>query len=626
MSCDKSHQNSDGPSIAIEDNDSRNRQSLDKSFSIHTASVSLDQSLFGVVPEQNDLSVSSYTSREKKAPKDPSWQLKTLVLMFGCHYLEATVGTLKTSLKNSMNINNTQFSILLSSVTLVNTILPLLVGNLVDDISFVGSIRSTTIVSTIIFAGSVLVSVASTYNNYAMMVTGQVIYGLGDGMIVTMQEAILSRWFRDQQLSIIVGLMLSVARLTKWAAKMVSYPIIEATGSKNWPIYIATGFCGLGVVMNSIYWFALYKYGYATASGRELQLHSKVHAIHPEPLEKDEYSRSLSVPSNLPHSRHNSHTSSILSQHIVNSKNLKWTASLIFYIPGIFWMVPWVQLVMSSVLSSFSDIATEFVQFRFGTTSVTAGYQSSLTQVVPIVAAPLMGVVVHRYGKRLFVLFAGTLVLITALVLLAFTNATPEVGLIMFSLALALGPIGLLSSTPLLLPHEMIGTGMGLHKSSNNIGTTIVSVLVGYVQDLTFHDGDSKDNLTDLASEYDGVMVLYIVLACCSTLVAIIFWVLDRKFLDGWLQINKKRREERLDRVYAEQDGSNDIPDNTTTPKPNPECDEHKHTSLQRIGSQLLKKRSFVYVGIFLLWLFIAWVIFFTFALMPVYQKYNVVD
>lgn len=30
-----------------------------------------------------------------------------------------------------------------------------------------------------------------------------------------------------------------------------------------------------------------------------------------------------------------------------------------------------------------------------------AGYQSSLTQVVPIVVAPVMGVVVHRYGKRI---------------------------------------------------------------------------------------------------------------------------------------------------------------------------------------------------------------------------------
>lgn len=87
-----------------------------------------------------------------------------------------------------MQINNTQFSILLSSVTLVNTILPLLAGIFIDDISSLGSIRGTTLVSIIIFIGSAMVSIASHANSYPLMVTGQIIIGLGGGMIVTMQE------------------------------------------------------------------------------------------------------------------------------------------------------------------------------------------------------------------------------------------------------------------------------------------------------------------------------------------------------------------------------------------------------------------------------------------------------
>lgn len=59
---------------------------------------------------------------------------------------------------------------------------------------------------------------------------------------------------------------------------------------------------------------------------------------------------------------------------------------------------------------------SEYVQFRFQTTTVMAGvsyiqivkadiqvyyqYQSSLTQVVPIVVAPVMGFIIHRYGYR----------------------------------------------------------------------------------------------------------------------------------------------------------------------------------------------------------------------------------
>ncbi|KAG1245603.1 hypothetical protein G6F68_014989 [Rhizopus microsporus] len=142
-----------------------------------------------------------------------------------------------------------------------------------------------------------------------------------------------------------------------------------------------------------------------------------------------------------------------------------------------------------------------------------AGYQSSLTQVVPVVLAPIMGIVVHKYGQRLTILFIASIVLLVAMILLSYTWVTPAIGMIVFSLALALGPVSLLSSTSLLLPHELSGTGMGLHKCANNIGTTIVSVLVGYVQDLTYHDGNPNDNMTDLQSEYNGVMILYLVLA-----------------------------------------------------------------------------------------------------------------
>ena len=89
-----------------------------------------------------------------------------------------------------MQINNTQFGILVSAVTLVNTILPLLAGVFIDDLSSLGSIRATTLVSIVIFIGSMLVSIGSGRNSYSIMVTGQIVYGLGGGMIVTMQEGI----------------------------------------------------------------------------------------------------------------------------------------------------------------------------------------------------------------------------------------------------------------------------------------------------------------------------------------------------------------------------------------------------------------------------------------------------
>ncbi|KAL0082167.1 major facilitator superfamily domain-containing protein [Phycomyces blakesleeanus] len=555
--------------------------------SVHEDLFPSDQSNSSGLPNQDSI----YVDKSQDLLKEATWQTKLLILVcmlslpVGCHYLEATMGTLKTTLKNSMHINNTQFSILLSSVSLVNTILPLLAGTFVDDLSSVGSIRGSTLVSTVIFSGSLMVSLAAERNSYPVMITGQIIYGLGGGMIVTMQEAILSRWFRDRQLAIVIGILLSFARLTKWAAKMVCYPIVNSTQSHAWPIHVATILCGVGIVMNFLYWAVMYRHGCSTVYGKEIS--------QPITGYQSQFAASQS-PNN-------------------GRSSFRWSSRMFLLLPSTFWMVPWVQLVMSSVLSSFDDVATEFIQFRYNTTSVMAGYQSSLTQVMPIVVAPIMGIIVHRYGKRLTSLFFATLILILSMVLLAYTWVTPAVGMILFSLALALGPVSVLSSTSLLLPHELAGTGMGLHKCANNIGSTIVSVLIGYVQDLTFHDGDPHDDQQDLESEYDGVMIFFLIMGCFSTLIAILFWVMDSRLLSGWLQADIKERERRIEQVKLEQTESKYENKNLFDTK-----------SLQKIGSQMRTKPTYVYVSFYGFWLVVSWVIFFAFALMPVYQKYNI--
>lgn len=227
-----------------------------------------------------------------------------------------------------MQINNTQFSILLSSVTLVNTVLPLISGVFIDDISKIGSIRATVIVSTVIFAGSLLVSIGSSNNSYPCMMTGQIIYGLGGGMIVTMQEGIISRWFRDKELAIVIGIMLAVARLTKFVAKLVTYPILNATGSHAWPIHIATIFCAVGVVINACYAVLMWRKGLATLSGKEVAV-------------QREYENELEQQTQTP-----------------KGKLFRWSPRVLLYIPSSFWMIPWIQFTMSSVLSSFDDVAT----------------------------------------------------------------------------------------------------------------------------------------------------------------------------------------------------------------------------------------------------------------------------
>ncbi|KAI9481169.1 MAG: hypothetical protein EXX96DRAFT_565654 [Benjaminiella poitrasii] len=201
------------------------------------------------------------------------------------------------------------------------------------------------------------------------------------------------------------------------------------------------------------------------------------------------------------------------------------------------------------------------------------------------------------------------------MILLAYTWVTPAVGMIIFSFALALGPVSILSSTSLLLPYELAGTGMGMHKCANNIGTTAVSILVGYIQDLTYHDGNSHDDKVDLQKEYNGVMVLYLSMAGLSTIIVCLFWLMDRKILSGWLQADQNERDRRLRLVEANEK-------KLQAHQETKEVSMEKLKALNMIGSTLRFKKTYAYTGFFCFWLLVSWVIFFTFALMPVYRNY----
>ncbi|SAM05753.1 hypothetical protein [Absidia glauca] len=111
----------------------------------------------------------------------------------------------------------------------------------------------------------------------------------------------------------------------------------------------------------------------------------------------------------------------------------------------------------------------------------------------------------------------------------------------------------------------LVGIGTGLHKCANSIGTTIIAVLVGYVQDLTYHDGDASDDTSDLRNQYDGVMILYLCLGCGLTFLAVALWWMDRRQLSGWLQADKKDREHRIEAILAvSSDEKNQAPDLST--------------------------------------------------------------
>ena len=97
-----------------------------------------------------------------------------------------------------------------SSVSIVNTVLPVLGGIFLDAF---GTVSGSIVTTVLITFGNILVAASTSNASLSTMIVGRILYGIGSGTVVIVQETILSQWFKGRSLAAVVALMMTVSRL-----------------------------------------------------------------------------------------------------------------------------------------------------------------------------------------------------------------------------------------------------------------------------------------------------------------------------------------------------------------------------------------------------------------------------
>ncbi|KAI7848209.1 major facilitator superfamily domain-containing protein [Circinella umbellata] len=472
-----------------------------------------------------------------------AWQFKmialitALMLPVGSHFSASALSAMKSSIKSNLVIDNTRYGVISSAVSIINTIFPILGGVFMD---LFGSVWGTLAVNVFIIIGSLLTAIAAKYSSFPLMVVGRVVFGIGSGLIVTMQESLLSKWFRTQHLAIAIGLQLSISRLASFIGTLAANPVAESTGDWVWAFWLALIICAFSVVMNLVYALIV----------RHL---SGNNVINKEDVFK-----------------------------LKRKKSFKLFSVLKF--PLFFWGIITIEFIYAAVWSSFQTISTELIQVHFNSDAQLAGYKASASLIVPIVGTPILGIIMDMFGGRVIILLLSSVFLILSCGLLGWTYVDAVVGMVFYSISLAFGPISMITSIGMILPSDYIGTGLGMYKASNNIGTSILDIVIGIVQDNT------------AGQAYTGVMVLYIILAAIGFILIVTLLITQRFFLGNLLEASRKKRElmmkERNDKELAHIAHGED---------------SYKDTKV--------KPFNVFYFGLFVAALIVAWVLFFVYAI-----------
>jgi MFS family permease len=360
-----------------------------------------------------------------------------------------------------------------------------------------------------------------------------------------MQESILSKWFRTQNLSIAIGLQLSISRLATFLGTLVANPIAVKTGDWVWAFWLSFIICVFSILMNLIY---------ALVVRHLRRSHSQTGAI----MSKQEITK------------------------VKKRKAFHWRSLLKF--PTIYWHILLIEFIFAAVWSSFQTISTEFVQLHFGKgSSILAGYTASASQSVPIVATPILGIVMDIFGLRITILLISAIFLIVSCALLGWTFVNPTVGMVFYSISLAFGLVGLTTSVGMILPSDYIGTGLGIYRSSNSIGTTILDIVIGIVQDKTANQS------------YYGVMILFISVASVAFIPIAALWVSQYYYHNNLLETGRKKRLARMGVSNSKEVALN-------------------RCGLDSFNDVQTRPLNYVFLGIYIACLLVAWVLFFVYT------------
>jgi nitrate/nitrite transporter NarK len=346
--------------------------------------------------------------------------------------------------------------------------------------------------------GAILIAAAATVRSYKLMIFGVVIQAFGDIATQVAQYKVFSSWFAPSNgFASTLGFELGIGKIGAFVGKATANIIAKKTGDFSWVYWTAVFMNLFTNVITLVFWFftrwcqKMYSGMQDPATGEKLTEKSK----------KFEFGKMLRLP---------------------------WT----------FWVVVGFSLFQTSTAVIFTQNATEMAEQRFDVDAIKAGWYSAMSQYLGFFLVPLIGVFVDILGNRVTLMVVCGLGMLLSMCLAAWG---PSIGgtaasFGIYAVASSFGPTVIIDSIRTSMRYqEVFGSGYAIKIAVNNSMNIIVRIVTGVIQD--------RDN-----NSYDNVVVVYVVLAAASVVVACAlfacsFWHVDAKIL----QWTKKQRSRNGD-------------------------------------------------------------------------------
>jgi len=440
-------------------------------------------------------------ARSLRESKTARWTVLALVsfTMLCGYYLTDVMAPLKPLLEKELLWNSTEFGIFTSAYGWFNVFLGMLIiGGIILDkmgVRFTGKMATIIMVagaaikywaiSTDMLDGKAILGM-----NLQVVVAGlgYATFGVGVETAGITVSKIIVRWFKGKELALAMGLEMSTARIGTTLALVTSIPLAEALHGVSMPILI----CLIMLCIGMISFF--------------------VFTVMDKKLDRSDAEEGIV----------NDEESFKISDIVVILKSKGW------------WLIAILCLLFYSGVFPFIKFATDLMINKFHITEKFAGIIPGMLTVGAIAMTPFFGNLYDRKGKGATIMIIGAFLLVFVHVMFSipfFSQTWIAVFLIIvLGVAFSLVPSAMWPSVPKIIPEKQLGTAYGLIFMVQNIGLSLVPLLIGWVLDKFCIEGTRlMDGAEVPAYNYTLPMIIFAVFGLLAILFAYLLKAEDKK-------------------------------------------------------------------------------------------------
>lgn len=274
----------------------------------------------------------------------------------------------------------------------------------------------------------------------AVAALGFAIFGMGAEITGITVTKVIAKWFTGHEMALAMGLQVAMARIGTAAALALSLPFAEMMGNISAPLLLGAALLCIGLVSYLVY----------CVLDRKLDASCEAQ----EENKEDEF----------------------------KLKDLKY----IFTNKG-FWLITILCLMFYSGVFPFLKFATKLMIYKYGVEPEIAGLIPAMLPFGTILLTPIFGSMYDRVGKgaTLMIIGSAMLTLVHVLFALPVLNVWwfAIIIMILLGIAFSLVPSAMWPSVPKIIPLKQLGSAYSIIFYIQNIGLSMVPVLIGWIID-----------------------------------------------------------------------------------------------------------------------------------------------